>query len=117
MEKMKSGDSVTINVPSHGCEVVRIARANRKKSQILWTNGHFSMGGREVISWEEDGTGLALSILWPWREPLEMLIKSPEGKTFSGQTEGVSLEEDGRRARIRIKWALDNPIHIGIGIS
>jgi len=45
---------------------------------LIYTNGHYSMGGKEILLWEYDGSRLNIGVEWNWNFPLQLKIKAPK---------------------------------------
>ena len=75
-------------LPAHGCEVVKVQHLDPTLPALLWTDGHFSMGGTEVTAWETAADRLRLRVDWPWPTPLRLCLQPPAGTVFvDGDTE------------------------------
>ncbi|HUX13551.1 MAG TPA: hypothetical protein VMW87_11015, partial [Spirochaetia bacterium] len=53
---------------------------------LLWTNGHFSMGGTEVLSWPTNGETTTALFRWEWNRPLQ--IRYVHARDFPGEAAG-----------------------------
>ena len=69
-------------IPPHGCEVVKIQPLVARRPHLVSTDGHFSMGAAEIVSWRETDERLSMSVLWEWDRPLELRVMAPEGRTW-----------------------------------
>ena len=78
-------------VPPHGCEVVKIQPFQAEQPCLVRTDGHFSMGGTEVTTWNPVSGGVRLTVEWPWPVPLTLFVRPPAGRTFIGQDEKDTL--------------------------
>lgn len=93
------GETIEVGpIPPHGCEVVKV-QANLPDAPLLVrTDGHFSMGGTEVIGWTPRSDGINLQVKWPWPVPLRLWLRAPAGQTFAGGAphELTEVHVDGR---------------------
>jgi hypothetical protein len=71
-------------VPPHGCEVVKVQPLLTDQPCLVRTDGHFSMGGTEVVGWHADADVLGLQLDWPWPLPLTLELLPPAGRGFAG---------------------------------
>ena len=80
------GETIEIGpVPPHGCEVIKVTQVQPGRPAVLWTNGHFSMGGREIVEWRELETAVELTVSWRWNAPLVIKVRPPEGSRFAAE--------------------------------
>jgi len=79
------------SLPAHGCDVLKVQPCRADRPQLLWTNGHFSMGGREVRTWTFAGASLHIGVDWHWPVPLKLCIAPPAGRRFADQGSGDAL--------------------------
>lgn len=69
-----AGETIhTDPVPPHGCRVYRI-EALRESPMLVGTDGHYSMGGREIRSFTSTPDGVRVTGQWPWRRPLTIRV-------------------------------------------
>ena len=90
--RLSPGDSVDVGpVPPHGCGVLKIACYDPGRPSLAWTDGHFSMGGREIVQWREGANEVELTVDWRWRSRLRVKLLPPEGRAFE-DTDMLSVE-------------------------
>lgn len=90
---LAAGETVDIGtVPPHGCEVIKVMHVRPERPAVLWTNGHFSMGGREIVEWRELEDAVELTVDWRWNAPLVIKLLPPEGTRFVA---GDTIRVDG----------------------
>jgi hypothetical protein len=76
-------------VPPHGCEVLKLQPVRSGLPCLLHGDGHFSMGGTELLAWQPTEKGVALVVDWPWPCSLRLTVGwSPE----KGTREEVQVE-------------------------
>jgi hypothetical protein len=82
-EDLSHGDSIDLGqVPAHSAVLLRISPLLKDAPSLLYTNGHFTMGGAEIRSWMYAEGSLTFKIDWQWDFPLELVIKPREGKKW-----------------------------------
>jgi len=99
------GDTLEIGpVPPHGCEVIKVTHVQPDRAAVLWTNGHFSMGGREIVEWRELDNAAELTVDWRWNAPLVIKVLPPEGcKLVAGDI--ISVDGPLPEAEVfRMEW-------------
>jgi len=78
-------------IRAHACEVVKIQPLPSDGPCLVWTDGHFSMGGTEVIAWEPYAGGVRLQVKWLWPTPLTLRVAPAPGKRFaSARADGLA---------------------------
>ena len=84
MRVVRPGEVLEIGpVRAHACEVVKIQPLPSDGPCLVWTDGHFSMGGTEVTAWEPSAGGLRLQVEWPWPAPLTLRVAPDPGRRFA----------------------------------
>lgn len=82
---VRPGDELEIGpVPAHGCEVIKIQPIEPETACLVRTDGHFSMGGTEVVSWDPQPAGVRMTVDWPWPTELVLHLQPPAGRCFAG---------------------------------
>ncbi len=69
-------------IPAHSAVLLRIALEEDDIPMLLYANGHFSMGGREIVKWDYTGRSLEIRVNWDWDYPVEFIIQAPQGKKW-----------------------------------
>ena len=73
---------------------LRVSILEENLLNFIYTNGHYSMGRREITSWEFSEDVLNIGIDWRWKYPL--LIKIKHGNSFNTRhpTEDICIFRD-----------------------
>jgi hypothetical protein len=80
---------------SHACHHIKVIPERQNHPTVLYTNGHFSMGGREFQSLTMDGNRVVLQVEWVWDYPFRAVLAAPPGRAWAvNQPEGVCLSEE-----------------------
>jgi len=80
---LRIGHTIIVGpVAPHGCTVVKIAPYDPDRAQVIWTDGHFSMGGREITDWKQGKNGIEFTVDWKWPCPLRIRLISPGDVRF-----------------------------------
>lgn len=80
---LRIGHTISVGpVAPHGCALVKIAPDDPGRAQAAWTDGHFSMGGREITDWNQGKNGIEFTVDWKWACPLRVKLISPRGTRF-----------------------------------
>ncbi|MFC1716182.1 glycoside hydrolase family 36 protein [Candidatus Poribacteria bacterium] len=81
--KVSADETVQVGpIPPHGCEVIKVQPVREDEPMLLHTNGHFSMGGQEIATWEVQQSKVRLAVAWKWPVPLEITLLPPRGHAF-----------------------------------
>lgn len=94
----------TESIPAHGCEVLKVQVARAGMPCLLHADGHFSMGGTEVVGWEPTSSGVKLVIDWPWPCPLRLTVGRDTGDGVLQKCVGVP----GSRGRHSVSVCLED---------
>lgn len=97
-EQAHQGDRILIGpIPPHGCEVVKVQRVNGNEPRLLCTDGHFCMGGVEILEWSPTAHGLDAKVQWRWPVPLSLWIQPAHGRHFeeAATDEAICVKVDG----------------------
>lgn len=62
----------------HETAHLRITPEQDVEPALVYTNGHYSMGGKEIFLWECEDNRLNIGVEWGWNYPLQLKIKVPE---------------------------------------
>lgn len=62
----------------HETSHLKITPEQDGEPTLVYTNGHYSMGGKEIFLWEYDGSRLNIGIEWNWNYPLQLKVKVPK---------------------------------------
>lgn len=82
-----AGATVTIGpVPAHGTSVRKVQPWSPHSPVVLSTDGHFSMGGTEIRTWEYRAGTLDVEFGWQWPVPLNVTVLPPAGAAFVGES-------------------------------
>ncbi|MDQ1913495.1 hypothetical protein RAC89_24155 [Paenibacillus sp. GD4] len=102
---LKYGDRIPLGeLAPHATHHLRITPEMTAEPQLVYTNGHFSMGGTEVESLRYFGQSVELRIHWPWDYPVTMVLRAPQGKAWSnGQQGPAQWLAEGEYLRILLK--------------
>ena len=88
-----TGETVEVGpVPPHACEVVKVQAHRPGAAQLVRTDGHFSMGGTELLTWSPRPDGVEFAVDWPWPVPLRLWIRPPAGRAWEGLEPGALAE-------------------------
>jgi hypothetical protein len=100
-------------MPPHSSQHYRIAPRMNGVPQLLHSDGHFSMGGREITDWVLEGEKLRFHVRWPWHYPVTLTIAAPEGAEWREVSSfGHVDEEDARRIRVQLKDRFEGDIEL-----
>jgi hypothetical protein len=96
---------------AHSAAHLKIVGEPAEQPVLLYTNGHFAMGGQEVSAIRRAGRSVSVALDWRWCYPLRVAILAPAGRSWSAaqpvQPAGVSTRADGDLLYIEIagKWS------------
>ncbi len=80
IENLKYGDPIDTGIiKSHSSKLFKVTPEYKDKPTLVYSNGHFSMGGTEVTKWIPDSKGVDFHIDWQWEFPLHLIIRAPWG--------------------------------------
>jgi hypothetical protein len=80
---------------SHACHHLKVIPERPDEPNVLYTNGHFSMGGRECKLLSMAGNQVTLQVEWVWDYPFRAILAAPPGRVWAeNQPEGVCLSEE-----------------------
>jgi hypothetical protein len=79
---------------SHACYHLKVIPERPDEPNVLYTNGHFSMGGQECKLLSTAGNKITLQVEWVWDELLRVIVSAPPGRVWAvHQPEGVCLSD------------------------
>jgi hypothetical protein len=109
-EYVRCGDSLPVEeIRPHSALHYRVAPQFSDRPQLLYTNGHFSMGATEVRSWIFDGIRLAFDVDWKWDGRLDLVFAAPE--KFGWDRIPANSRTDGHRLMISIPKPFHGTMH------
>ena len=83
---VKYGDRIELKeLKKHSAALVKIAPQIENEPVLLYSNGHFSMGGTEITLWEYEGNRLRVGMKWQWDYPVEFIIQAPKNTRWTRQ--------------------------------
>jgi hypothetical protein len=92
----------------HACHHVKIIPEPNNAPCVLYTDGHFSMGGQEIESLTMDSHRVELQVDWTWEEPLRLILVAPKGRSWAAiQPSGKATVRDDREL---LDWTTDGKI-------
>ncbi|MFA6134060.1 MAG: glycoside hydrolase family 36 protein [Phycisphaerae bacterium] len=106
---VEAGAEVEIGpIPPHGCEVIRVAAHRAGKAALVRTDGHFSMGGREIVTWRGGKEAIRIVLDWRWPVGLELVVAPPAGKAFAeAGPDGfrtVTIAPGGKKQAVELRY-------------
>jgi hypothetical protein len=79
---------------SHACHHFKVIPERPNKPNVLYTNGHFTMGGQECKLLSMAGNQVNMKVKWVWDDLLRIIVAAPPGRAWAdNQPEGVCLSE------------------------
>jgi hypothetical protein len=78
----------------HETAHLKITPEQDREPALVYTNGHYSMGGKEICLWEYDSGKLNIGVEWHWSFPLQLKIKMPKAmklKEARSDSDGIQL--------------------------
>ncbi len=101
---IKYGDKIELGeVRPHSARLLKVTPQTDDKPVLIYSNGHFSMGGTEIRSWEYSDKKLRMSIEWPWDCPVEFIVQGVKGRPWASGSQLYKVDsEDKERARIQL---------------
>ena len=104
---LAAGESIhTDLIPAHGCRVFWI-EAVRRGPMLAGTNGHYSMGGREILRFTPGPNGIHIEGAWPWRRALTIRVLPEPGA--GSHVVSAEIPEDPERTRRDAPFEIDIP--------
>ncbi len=97
-------------VPPRTAVHLRIACLEENIPNLIYTNGHYSMGGREITSWEFSKHILHIGIDWRWKYPLLIKIKHGKSLNIRHLTDDICIFRDKDITTIKILSAFTGVI-------
>ncbi len=101
---VKYGDTIELGeMAPHSPKLLRVAPRVETQPSLIHSNGHFSMGGTEIRSWEYREGKLKVAIDWKWDYPIEFVLQSSIDKRWKGGDGFCKVySEDPRKAIIQL---------------
>jgi hypothetical protein len=99
------------SLAAHSAVHLKIVSEPEDQPVLLYTNGHFAMGGQDVTSLRRNGQEVNVTLDWRWRYPLRFRILAPAGSSWSAvqpvQPTGVSVSAEGELLDVELegKWS------------
>lgn len=94
-------------VGPHAASHLKLVRMPEELPLLLYTNGHFSMGGTEITSWSYRDQRLSVGFNWPWDIPFHCVIRAPKHQQWvinHPYCEGDSTDEANIHVRLPGKF-------------
>ncbi|NLA85485.1 MAG: alpha-galactosidase [Clostridiales bacterium] len=92
---VKYGDMIDLGYKKpHETAHLKITPEQDREPALVYTNGHYSMGGKEIYLWEYDSGKLNIGVEWNWSFPLQLKIKMPKAmklKEARSDSDGIQL--------------------------
>jgi hypothetical protein len=92
-------------LPAHSSAHLKLVQEPDDQPVLLYTNGHFAMGGQDVSSIRRHDDVVHVGIDWHWRYPLDVILLAPSGSHWATEqrsTDSVNVSADGELLTIRI---------------
>jgi len=107
------GDRIEFReLKGHSAMLVKIAPQTDHKPVLLYSNGHFSMGGTEITSWKYGENKLKVGIDWPWDYPAEFIIQAPKNTQWCVNHILCKTTPSGKRVRIHLQGRYNEVIEL-----
>jgi hypothetical protein len=109
------GEIVDIGtVAPHSAVLLKVTPELHGLPALIYTDGHFSMGGKEISSWEYRQGRLSIGIDWKWACPMKLVIHAPQGRKWTASKDciGCSVRVEAGSAVIQTAGKLASVIEL-----
>lgn len=97
----------------HSAGLLKISHDDGHQPILIYSNGHYSMGGAEIRSWNSLPEGVEMEIDWPWEYPLEFIVRSPQDKKWKLLKNTFVYSQSEREVRILLPGQTGRKLFLG----